>query len=130
MDKSQVRSYLFPSSCCKRRGQWDSYHGALSGICSSNFSPYPSPPDDCRQFQELLRKIADTLWIPLEEVHDTPHKPFYILQSMGSSKVSVPIKEVFMEWATVVWHTLCYQCPSSEKKYFVPANFHTLLLIL
>lgn len=33
----------------------------------------PSRPDDYCQFQELLRRVAEALYIPLEEVQDSQH---------------------------------------------------------
>lgn len=42
----------------------------------------PPPPfiaDDFRQFQNLIRRVADALWIPLEEVRDQQHMLLDIL---------------------------------------------------
>lgn len=40
----------------------------------------PSLPDDHKQFPDLLRKVADMLQIPLEEIQEKPHKLLDIVQ--------------------------------------------------
>lgn len=68
--------------------EWDlSVPPVSTGVPSSSpdeaFIPaLPSLPDDYKQFQELLRRVADTLQISLEEIQETSHRLLNILQSV------------------------------------------------
>lgn len=54
-------------------------------------APYsPFLPDDHRQYQQLLQRVAAELQIPLEDVQDTQHKLLDILQPPQTQSGSLP----------------------------------------
>lgn len=83
----------------------------------------PSPlsmADDFTQFQDLSRKISDTLQIPLKEVKDPEHK---LLDILTSASVVLPINKALLHQAKTVWQTpptILPNCKRADKKYYVP----------
>lgn len=59
----------------------------------------PSIVDDCLQFHDLIRRVVDTLQIPMEEVRDQQQRLFDILQSATSFRVVLPINEALLDLA-------------------------------
>ncbi|CAM2106705.1 unnamed protein product [Caretta caretta] len=60
----------------------------------------PTPPqnvDNCKQFQELFKRVALSHDIPLEGIQETQHKLLRILQPSAPSKIVVPINEALLE---------------------------------
>lgn len=62
----------------------------------------PSPLEDYRQYQDLLRGIMDTLEIPLEEIQHLTLKLLNILHSTAPSKVAFLINEATMDPAKAI----------------------------
>lgn len=56
----------------------------------------PSPLDNHRLFQELLRREVEQLKISLEEVQDFQHTFLSIPQSAGSGWVALPVNEAML----------------------------------
>lgn len=67
----------------------------------------PSPPDDFREFQDLLHRVAGKLQIPLEEVQDSQHKILDLLHSSGSNRIALPVNVAVRELA----RQGCANCP-------------------
>lgn len=65
--------------------------------------PPPSMADDFRQFQDLIRRVADILQILLEEVKDPQNKLPDTLQLATPSRVNLPVNEAFLDLTKVVW---------------------------
>ncbi|XP_065275854.1 general transcription factor IIF subunit 1 isoform X2 [Emys orbicularis] len=87
----------------------------------------PPPPlsadDDFRQRQELFRRIADSLHIPLEEPRESQCLFLDILPT--STKFGLPIVKTLLDAAKAVWQTpatIPPTCKRAEKKYFVPSK--------
>ncbi|XP_043362241.1 general transcription factor IIF subunit 1 isoform X2 [Dermochelys coriacea] len=86
----------------------------------------PPPPllaDDFRQHQELFRRIADSLHIPLEEPRESRCMFLDILPT--STKIGLPILKALLDLAKVVWQTpatIPPTCKRAEKNYFVPSK--------
>lgn len=72
--------------------------------------PSPSPPNDYKQYQELLQKKVNDLQFLLEEVQDSHHWLLYNLQLMGPRKVMLLENEVIMEPAqsTLAYPSMLY----------------------
>lgn len=66
----------------------------LTGVSTSSpdevmASTLPSPPDEHRQYQELLQRVTNDMQSPLEDIKDTPHwLPDILKRSVSSSVVS------------------------------------------
>ncbi|EMP39331.1 hypothetical protein UY3_03443 [Chelonia mydas] len=71
--------------------------------------------DDFKQVQELLKRIADSLTIPLEEVVESQHKLLDILQTSASSKIALPVNEALMDPANAIWQTPATIPPSCKR---------------
>lgn len=86
--------------------------------------PLPlSMADDFRQFQDLIRRVADKLQIPMEEVKDLQHKLLDVLQSAIVSRLVLPVSEALLDPAKTVWQTLATippMCKMVDKKYYAP----------
>ncbi|EMP27626.1 hypothetical protein UY3_15272 [Chelonia mydas] len=88
----------------------------------------PLPPqnvDDFKQFQELFKRVALSQDIPLEEVQETQHRLFKILQPSVPSKIVLPINEALIEPADTLWQTpasILPTCKKAEREYYVPAK--------
>lgn len=52
-----------------------------------------------------MKRAADTLQIPLEEVQETQHKWLDILYALLSARVALPINEALLESAKSIWQT-------------------------
>lgn len=85
-----------------------------------------SLPEDHRQYQELLQRVAIELQIPLQEFHDMQYKLMDILQPTGTSQVGLPVNEAIMEPVRVVWHTPA-SCTPTQKGLRI-ANYQVLLV--
>lgn len=73
----------------------------------------------------MLRRVAEKLQFPLEEVQDSQHKLLDILQRKESSQIALPVNEAILEPARTEWHipVRCAPTPKRmEKRYFVPAK--------
>lgn len=84
----------------------------------------PPSPDDYCQFQDLLRRVAGELHIPLEEIQDTPHKLLDTLHSLVMSRVALPI-DAIPKPARMVWHMPATCMPTTnraDKCYYVRAK--------
>lgn len=86
----------------------------------------PSPPylaDHFHLFQELAKRMVDTLKIPLKEVKDTHHQLFDIPHSSSSSKIALLINETILDPARTIWQILVIvglTCKQADKKYYDP----------
>lgn len=93
----------------------------MSNISSSSpdEAVMPSPPslaDYFNLFQDLTRRLADTLQIPLEEVKETPPQATrHILHTTSSSRIALPVNKVLLEPAKVIWHTPASIVPTWKK---------------
>lgn len=56
----------------------------------------PSRSDDYSQFQELLRRAAEALYIPLEEVQDSQHL-MRILHALVLARVALSINSAILQ---------------------------------
>lgn len=84
--------------------------------------PPPSVADDFRSFQDLTKRVADTLQIPLEEVRDTHHKLLDILHTSSTSRITLPINKALLNLAKLIWKTPASatpMCKWADKKYYV-----------
>lgn len=82
--------------------------------------PPPSTADDFRQFQDLVKRVADSLQIPLEEVREPQRKLLDILHSVTPSRIALPITEALLELPRTIWQTLAtviLTCKRSHEKY-------------
>lgn len=79
-------------------------------------STLSSPPDDYRQFQELLQRMANALEIPLEEVQDSQCQLLDILHASIPERVALPIHNASLQLACAVWP----HPTGVEKRYYVP----------
>lgn len=84
----------------------------------------PCPPDDHKQFQDLLWRVAKELQIPLEKVPDSKHKFLDILMASGIQQNSTAPNEGILELARTVWHTpsTCANPKKAENWHFVQAK--------
>lgn len=108
---------------------------SLSSPDEAVMSPPPSYDDDFKQFQDLMKWIADLLHIPLEEVQESQHKLLDILHMTSSSQVALlvnysllyPDKKTGQIPATAP-HT-CKQAIKNTMFLLIILNFyfHTLL---
>lgn len=57
------------------------------------------------QYQELLQRIANDLYIPSEEVQDSQNWILDILQLTGPCTMALPVNEASMEPAKGIWHS-------------------------
>ncbi|EMP38512.1 hypothetical protein UY3_04297 [Chelonia mydas] len=94
----------------------------------SNEVVMPPPPtvnDDFRLFQELMKQVADSLQIPLEEVGESQHTLLDILQWSPSSQVALPINKALLDPAKSIWQTPT-MIPSiykwADEKYYILAK--------
>lgn len=81
--------------------------------------------DNFRQFQDLFKRVAQDLEIPLKEVSENHHKLLKILHTTASSKIALPMDELLMETANNTWQTLATippMCKRMDKKYYVPSK--------
>lgn len=79
--------------------------------------------DNFRQFQDLIKKIADTPQISLKEVKDLQHRLLDILQSATPSRLTLPISEALLDLSKMVWQTpatILPTCKRVDKKCYVP----------
>lgn len=51
----------------------------------------PSPPDDHRQYQELLQRVVTEFGIPFKEVQDTQYRLLDIFQLFSPSRMALPV---------------------------------------
>lgn len=65
--------------------------------------PPPSLGDDYKNVQDLTKRVADELQIPLQEITDMHHKLVDILHAASLSKSAFPINEVTLDPAKVIW---------------------------
>lgn len=96
---------------------------------SSSDKAFMPPPlslaDDFCLFQDLTKRVPDSLQILLEQVKDTLHNLLDILHSSSSSKVALPINETLLDPVKTVWQTpasVALTCKRADKKYYVPAR--------
>lgn len=81
----------------------------LTNISSSSLDEAFMPPlsslaDDFRQFQDLMKQVADSLYTLLKEVQDSHHSLLDILHTSSSTHVVLPINESFLEPVKSMWH--------------------------
>lgn len=72
-----------------------------------------------------MKRVADTLHIPLEEVRDTHQQLLDILYSLSSLKITLPVNEAILDLAKTVWQTLSSVapiCKCEEKQYYIPTK--------
>lgn len=74
----------------------------LTNISSSSpdeavMPPPPPMADDCRQFQELIKRIVGMLQILFEVFQVSHHKLLDILQTLTSMRLAIPGTEALME---------------------------------
>ncbi|EMP36591.1 Tubulin polymerization-promoting protein [Chelonia mydas] len=94
--------------------------------------PLPSIADDVRRFQDLIRWVADTLQIPLEEVKDQQHRLLDIFQSPTPSRMALPINEALLHPAKSPWQMLAtiqltYKRASLNKSVGRPLGGHRFI---
>lgn len=81
-----------------------------TNISSSSPDETVMPPpstmaDEVTQFQDLTKRIADSLQIPLEEVKESQHKLLNNLHMSSSACIAVPIKEALVDPAKTILQT-------------------------
>lgn len=64
-----------------------------------------STVDDFSQFQDLMKRVVDTLQIPLEEVHDFHNKFLDIVHTSASTRQTL-LEPAKMIWKTPTMHHL------------------------
>lgn len=71
----------------------------------------------CR-FQDLLRKVAEDLHVPLEEVQGKQRQVLDILHALVLTSVALPINDVILQPAQTVWHTpaTCASTPRGQRR--------------
>lgn len=82
--------------------------------------PPPSLADDFKQFQDLIKRIADSLQIPLEEIKEHHCKLLDILHSPLSAHMALPVNEALLDHVKIVWYTPATIPPiykEVDKKY-------------
>ncbi|EMP42356.1 Neuroblastoma-amplified sequence [Chelonia mydas] len=90
----------------------------------------PTSGDDFKSFQELFKRVADSLNISLAELLETQHKLTDILHTSPTAKIALPINVAMMDPAKTIWQmstTAPPSCKRSEKKYYIPAKGAELL---
>lgn len=85
----------------------------------------PSLSDDEKQFQGLIKRIADSLQIPLEEVKESQRKLLVILHTSSSVRITLPINKALLDPAKIIWYpptTIPPICKRVDKKYYFPSK--------
>lgn len=62
-----------------------------------------------------MKRIADTLQIPIEAVQDSYQKLLDILHTSASACVVLPVDEALLETAKTIWQTLATVPPSCQR---------------
>lgn len=78
-----------------------------------------------RQFQDLVRRIADSLQIPLEEVKEPNYQLLDILYTASSGHFALPVNDALLDSTKVIRDTLTTilpTCKRGDKKYYVPSK--------
>ncbi|CAM2097689.1 unnamed protein product [Caretta caretta] len=88
------------------------------------FPPPSQNMDDCKQFQELFKRVALSQVIPLEEVQETQHRLLKMLQPSAPSKIALPINKALLEPADTLANSNFFitNLKKTERKYYVPAK--------
>lgn len=81
--------------------------------------PLPSVASDFRQFQDVVKRVADPLQISLDEVKgSTSQAPGHF--AIGDNlQVALPINEVLLDSAKTMWQTpstIPLTCKPADKK--------------
>lgn len=63
----------------------------------------PLLADYFRQFQELAKRVSDTLHMPLEELEDAHHELIGILHTLTTSRISLLINGTILDPAKMIW---------------------------
>lgn len=71
-----------------------SAHNSSSSPDKAIIPPPPPTADDFKQFQELFKRVANSLEIPLQGVAESEHKLLKILHT--SSKIALPMDDAVM----------------------------------
>lgn len=82
----------------------------------------PRRPHDPKAFQDLLKRVLESLQIPLEEVQEAPHKLLDILHSSGPSSMALPINESILEPTKALSVTIPQISMQAEKRCFRPVE--------
>lgn len=93
--------------------------------------PPPSIANDFLQFQDLIKRVADSLQIPLEEVKESQHKLLDILHSVTSARVALPINKALVEPENTIWQTFARvtrTCKGDNLKSVFPTKISECLV--
>lgn len=77
--------------------------------------PPPTLADNFKQFQDLIKRVVDSLPIPVEEVKELHHKVLDILHTSSSAHFALPIHEALLDPAKVLWQTLATIPPTYKR---------------
>ncbi|XP_039352177.1 uncharacterized protein LOC120375542 [Mauremys reevesii] len=90
----------------------------------------PSPQEDFRAHQELLKRVASSLQLQAEEMEEPSDSLFNVLSSSALGRVALPLHEGVEKISNALWQTPASLAPIAKRvecKYFVPAKGHGYL---
>ncbi|EMP37133.1 hypothetical protein UY3_05664 [Chelonia mydas] len=109
----------------------DTQSTAPASLQEAIAAPSPSvPQEDFRAHQELLKRVAASLYLQAEEMEESSDSLFNALSPSAPGRVALPLHEGVAKISNALWQTPASLAPISKKaecKYFVPTKGHEYL---